>query len=121
MTNIRLYLDEDATSNRLLSALRSRGADVVSTAEDKKLSQPDEQQLTWAFVNQRVIYSFNVRDFYRLHTQWLSEGKEHSGIILSKQDYSIGDQMKGLLKLISTKSAEDMKNNIEFLRTWINR
>ena len=121
MTNICLYLDEDATSNRLLRALRSRGADVISTAEVNQLSQPDEQQLIWALVNRRIIYSFNVRDYYRLHTQWLTEGKEHSGIILSKQDYSIGGQMKGLLKLISMKSAEDMKNQIEFLRVWINR
>lgn len=33
MTAIRFYLDEDATSNRLLQALRNRGADVVSAVE----------------------------------------------------------------------------------------
>lgn len=118
---IRLYLDEDATSNGLLRSLRNRGADVVSTLEAGMLSQPDDKQLEWASANQRVIYSFNARDFYRLHTEWLEQGKIHKGIILGKQDYSIGEQMKGLLKLVSTRSATDLENQIAFLSAWIDR
>ncbi|MGF1493529.1 MAG: DUF5615 family PIN-like protein [Microcoleaceae cyanobacterium] len=75
MTNIRLYLDEEATSNRLLQSLRNDCVDVVSTLEVDMLSQPDEKQLEWASTNQRVIYSFNVKDFYRLHSEWLLQGK----------------------------------------------
>lgn len=121
MSQISLYLDEDATHNRLLQALRNRGADVISTAEAGQLSQSDVDQLQWAFVNRRVIYSFNVRDFYRLHTEWLKQSRSHAGIILGKQDYTIGDQMRGLLQLIATKSSEDMENHIEFLGEWIRR
>ncbi|MEM9214508.1 MAG: DUF5615 family PIN-like protein [Cyanobacteria bacterium P01_F01_bin.150] len=121
MTEICLYLDEDATSNRLLRSLRSRGANVLSTVEADMLSQPDEKQLEWALANRRVIYSFNVRDFYRLHTEWLTEEKQHAGIILSKQSLSIGDQVKGLLKLIATKSAEELESQVEFLSAWINQ
>lgn len=61
MTVIRFYLDEDATSNRLLQALRNRGADVVSAIEANMLGQSDETQLAWALRHQRVIYSFNTR------------------------------------------------------------
>lgn len=68
MSFICLYLDEDAESNRLLQALRVRGVDVITVAEAGMISCSDEEQLNWAFKNQRVIYSFNVRDFYRLHT-----------------------------------------------------
>ena len=121
MTDICLYLDEDATSNQLLKSLRNAGVDVISTLEAQMLSQPDEKQLEWALVNRRVIYSFNVRDFYRLHTDWLVQGKSHPGIVLGKQNYSIGDQMKGLLKLISIKSAEDLENQVEFLSRWVER
>lgn len=121
MSRICLYLDEDATHNRLLQALRNRGADVISTAEAARLSQSDEDQLEWAFVNRRVIYSFNVRDFFRLHTAWLTENKPHAGIVLGKQDYAIGDQMRGLLQLIATKTSEEMENQVEFLGEWINR
>ena len=85
MTVIQFYLDEDATSNRLLQALRNRGADVVSALEAGMLAQPDEQQLEWALSNQRVIYSFNARDFYRIHSDWLSCEKSHAGIVLGNK------------------------------------
>ncbi len=115
MTELRLYLDEDASSNRLYQALLSRGIDVVATIDAEMLAQSDEAQLEWAFAHQRVIYSFNVRDFYRIHSNWLAVGKSHAGIILGKQEYSIGTQLKGLLKLLSRQSATNMKNRIEFL------
>lgn len=117
MAKLRFYLDEDATSKRLLQALRNRATDVVSTAEAGMLAQSDEQQLAWAWEHRRVIYSFNIRDFYRIHSDWLSSGRSHAGIVLGKQENSVGDQMRGLLRLASIKSAEDMKNNVEFLRT----
>lgn len=117
MAKLRFYLDEDATSKRLLQALRNRGTDVMSAAEAGMLAQSDEQQLAWAWENRRAIYSFNIRDFYRIHADWLSSGRSHAGIVLGKQENSIGDQMRGLLRLAAIKSAEDMKNNVEFLRT----
>jgi hypothetical protein len=116
MTVIRFYLDEDATSNRLLQALRNRGADVVSAIEAGMLARSDEQQLEWAFENQRVIYSFNARDFYRIHSNWLLCERSHAGIILGKQADSTGTQMRGLLRLASSKSAEEMLNQVEFIR-----
>jgi len=33
-------------------------------------------------------------------------------------DYSIGEQMRRLLRLISSKSAEAMQDQVEFLGTW---
>jgi hypothetical protein len=112
MTAIHFYLDEDATSNRLLQALRNRGADVVSAVEVGMLAQPDEQQLEWALEHQRIIYSFNARDFYRIHSDWLSCGKSHAGIVLGKQADSMGNQMRGLLRLALVKSAEEMMNQV---------
>lgn len=57
----------------------------------------------------RVIYSFNMGDFYYLHSVFLAEAKSHSGIILAPQQrYSIREQLRGLLKLMAEKSAEDM-------------
>ncbi|WP_008316285.1 DUF5615 family PIN-like protein [Leptolyngbya sp. PCC 6406] len=121
MTTVRFYLDEDATSRRLLQALTSRGADVTSAAEADMLGQSDESQLAWAWTHQRVIYSFNVRDFYRLHSDCLVMGKPHAGIVLSRQGYSVGDQMRGLLQLAAMRSLEEMANTVEFLGAWINR
>jgi hypothetical protein len=70
-------------------------------------------------VQGRVLYTFNVGDFYRLHTAFLKQGKSHAGIILARQQrYPVGEQMRRLLKLIAAKSAEEMKNRVEFLSAW---
>jgi hypothetical protein len=67
----------------------------------------------------RVLFSFNRGDFFRLHTEYLAQGKSHAGIILAnQQQYSVGEQMRRILRLTATKSATDMKNQIEFLSSW---
>ncbi|MBI3849454.1 MAG: DUF5615 family PIN-like protein [Verrucomicrobia bacterium] len=116
---IRLYLDEDSSDTDLLKALRLRSVDVVSTAEVGMLKQSDEEQLGWAAENQRVVYSSNRRDFYRIHSDWMRDGRSHSGIILGHQQrYSIGEQTYRLLRLIHRFTAEEMQNRVEFLSNW---
>ena len=67
----------------------------------------------------RNVYSFNVRDYCHLHAEFLAQGRPHAGIILAKQQhYSVGEQMRRLLKLIATKAMEEMTNKIEFLSDW---
>ncbi len=83
------------------------------------IERSDEEHLGYATTQRRVLYSFNCRDFYRLHTAFLTQGKSHAGIILGRQQqYSVGEQVRRLLKLITTKTAEDMKNQVEFLGSW---
>ncbi len=95
----------------ILQALRARGVDEISVPETGMLGRSDEEQLNWAFVHNRVLYSFNVRDFYRLHTTLLEQGQSHAGIILAPQQrYSVGEQMRGILRLIVVKSAKEMQN-----------
>ncbi len=118
MTKIRLYLDEDTMDSDLLTALRRRNVDVISTEEAQMFSSSDEEQLQWALKHQCVTYSFNVRDFYKIHTNWIDNRQNHSGIILGVQNYSIGEQMRRILRIIASKSAEDMKNQVEFLSAW---
>ncbi|MBN3947946.1 MAG: DUF5615 family PIN-like protein [Nostoc sp. NMS7] len=118
MSNIRLYLDEDARSHKLYSALRARSVDVITVAEGGMLSRSDEEQLNWALENQRVIYRFNLKNFYQLHTTLLERGEFYAGIILAQQGYSVGEQMRRLLKLIAATPAENMQNQVEFLSSW---
>ena len=120
MSKICLYLDEDARDNALLESLVSRGVDVITVADTTMFRCSDEEQLIFAFENNRVIYTFNAQDFYRLHSLWLEEEKNHAGIIIAPQQrYSIGEQMRGILRLIAAKSAEQMQNNVEFISAWI--
>ena len=83
------------------------------------IEQPDESHLAYAVAQGRVLYSFNIGDFYQLHTHYLSVGKNHAGIILSPQQrYTVGEQMRRLLRLSATLSAQDMHNRLEFLSNW---
>jgi bisphosphoglycerate-independent phosphoglycerate mutase (AlkP superfamily) len=46
----------------------------------------------------------------------IEQGLSHRGIILAPQQrYEIGDLMRGVLKLINTKSPEEMQGQLEFL------
>ena len=71
-------MDED-----FVEALKARNVDVLTVADAGMLHRSDEEQLDWAKQNGRVIFSFNTRDFYRLHTTLVSKGSSHAGIILA--------------------------------------
>jgi hypothetical protein len=103
----------------LVRALKARGVDVLSALEAEMVEKSDAHHLEYATTERRALYSFNIGDFFRLHTSWLAQGKSHSGLILSKQQqYSIGEQMRRILKLIATRSAEEMQDHVEFLGAW---
>ncbi|MDA0837660.1 MAG: DUF5615 family PIN-like protein [Planctomycetota bacterium] len=92
MSVIRLYVDEDAGEMAVIQGLRARGYDILCTVEAGSLGTSDLDQLHLAIELQRVIYSFNVGDFAKLHSQSLAAGEQHWGIIvIPDQRYSIGE------------------------------
>lgn len=114
---LSLYLDEDSMDQSLLASLRARNVDVITAADVKMLGVSDAQQLDFATSQKRVLFTFNRGDFYFLHTQYLTQGKIHSGIILAHQQrYSIGVQLRQILEVLLTKTAEQMQNNVVFLK-----
>jgi hypothetical protein len=120
VNRICLYLDEDTIKTALIQALRNADLDVVTVADVKRLGYADEEQLIWATEQKRVIYSFNIGDFCRLHRDFMAEDKSHAGIILSsQQQYSVGQQLRGLLKLAGDKSAQDIVNELVFLSAYV--
>jgi hypothetical protein len=103
----------------LVRALRARGVDVTTALDEDMIERDDKEHLDYATAQGRVLYTFNVGDFHRLHEEYLRQGKNHAGIILAPQQrYSVGEQMRRILKLRATKSAGDMENNVEFLSAW---
>jgi hypothetical protein len=116
---IQLYLDEDAMEGGLVWALRSRKVDVTTALEQGMINQPDELHLECATALGRTLYSFNVGDYLALHTDYLTQGKHHAGVILApQQTYSVGEQMRRLVKLMTLRSAEAMQDQVEFLSAW---
>lgn len=116
---IRLYFDEDSMWHALVTALRARGIDVQTALEAAMIERTDEDHLVYATAVGRVLCSFNVGDFYRLHTHYMAQYKAHTGIILARQQqYSVGEHMRRLLHLIAHRTEEAMQNRVEFLSAW---
>lgn len=118
MSPIRLFIDEDSMDQRFVRALRARGVDATTVGELQTTSFSDEEQLILATEQQRVLYTFDVGDFCQLHNTCITEGRTHAGIIISSQEYAPGEQMRRLLKLMVTKSAEEMVNQLVFLSAY---
>ena len=99
--------------------LRSRGIDVITAADIGMIRRKDEDHLSFASMQSRALYSFNVGDFHQIHTEWTSTGRGHAGIILAQQKrYSTGEQIRRLVRLIGSLTDEAMKNREEFLGRW---
>lgn len=66
-------------------------------------ARDDESQLTFAAAHDRVLVSYNARDFASLHDNWTEGGRSHSGIlILPQQRYSTGEIVRRMLRLSSS-------------------
>lgn len=113
MPSLKLHLDEQL-SPRLAVQLRQYGFDVTSTLELEMIGVDDDEQLAYAASVQRAIVTLNHKDFAIRHAQYLSAGKEHSGIILSTEE-STEILRRRLLRLLNTLSAEGISNQIRWL------
>jgi hypothetical protein len=119
VSRLRFYVDEDAMDGDLVRGLRSRGIDVVTAAEAGMIRRQDEEHLILAAVQGRALYSFNVRDYHQIHTEWTAAGRSHAGIILAQQKrYSTGEQIRRLIRLIGSVPEDAMRNREEFLGRW---
>ena len=95
------------------------GVDVITAQDVGMMGRSDEDHLLFAAGEGRVLYSFNRADFFRLHTQLVAEDQSHAGILLARQQhYSVGEQMRRLLKVMALRSAADMRDRVDFLSAW---
>jgi len=109
----RLFLDEDV-HGALSVSLRKRGHDAVHAGEARRPGGSDENQLVFATGEERCLVTFNVGDFVQLHNRWILAGREHAGIIVSKQ-MPVGAMLQRLLALLQIENAESLGGQIRFL------
>jgi hypothetical protein len=103
----------------VLAGLRARGVDATTALEAGLTDRSDEEQLEFAHSQGRVLFSFNASHFCRIHSELMAQGETHAGIILAPQQrYSISERVRRLLKLIAAKTAEEMRDQLEFLGDW---
>lgn len=110
---IKLLIDEDVHIN-LAQVLRKRGYDAVNVQELDIKGLTDEFLFLQAIKERLCLFTFNVKDFIILHKRFISDHKDHYGIIVSKQ-LTFSETIKKLLKLIQIKNSNDMRNHLEYL------
>ena len=116
---IWLYLDEDAMRRSLVFGLRTRNVNVLTALDAEMINREDEDHLLKAVSFERSVYTYNTADFCLLHQEWMSQGRSHNGIIVAAQQrYPVGEELRRLMRLLSSVTAEQMQNRLEFLSSW---
>ncbi len=115
------YFDEDSMDRSLIESLRLRHIIVESALEAGMIHRPDDDHLRYATEHGRMLYSFNVADFCRIHEHWLRSGKSHAGILLAHQRrrHAIGVQLRALQRLSAELEPAEASNQLLFLNDWI--
>ncbi len=100
--------------SNLGSILRKRGFDVEHAQELSRKGKSDAEQLMYAAKEKRCLITFNVKHFVLLHNDYVNTGREHWGIIVSKQ-LTIGETIRRALRVLQSNSQDSMKNRLLFL------
>ena len=111
---IKLLLDEHIWEG-LADALAQRGYDVIHITNTDQRSLDDEPLLAFATAQGRAVLTHNARHFVPLVIRWYETRREHAGVILSAQ-LPPGELLRQVTKLLSTLSADELKNTIRWLQ-----
>ncbi len=93
-----------------MNGLRQRGVDVLTVVEANMLGASDEEHLTYARREERVLFTQDD-DFLRLH----AAGAAHAGLVYARQQTPIGEMILGLMLIHELMAMEDMRGHVEFI------
>ena len=97
------------------SALRQRGYDVLTAAEEQAAEQDDEILLEGA-TRQGRIFVTQDRDLLSMADAWRDEGQAFWGIVYSRQQRLTYSELIEWLELVATALREDeVRNQVIFL------
>jgi predicted nuclease of predicted toxin-antitoxin system len=108
-SRICFYTDEHV-HRAVIKGLRQRGVDVLSVPEAGLLGASDEEHLSRARSEGRVLFTQDD-DFLRL----AAAGHPHEGIVYAPQHMSVGEIVHGLMLIFQVLEPVDMRSHIEFL------
>ncbi|MFN0034328.1 MAG: DUF5615 family PIN-like protein [Saprospiraceae bacterium] len=82
----KLYTNENM-DHAVVEMLRSLNHDVLTTKDAGKANQgiPDDEVLSFAHSEKRIVVTFNYQDFKHLHRL----SSQHSGIIICTEDRDV--------------------------------
>jgi len=108
---LRIYVDE-CVNGVLVSGLRHRGVDLVTSAEEGLLGADDSQHFARAIALDRVLLTAD-EDFLPLVIGLLRRGGAFPGLIYILPRTSVGSALRAILVLSET--ATTLHNSIEWI------
>jgi len=114
---LKLYLDENVDVS-VAAGLRSRGIDVVTARDRRKLGASDEEQLALAGSEGRLLVTHDIADFARLHEQWVAAGRQHAGIAVSNL-VAPGALLRRLRRLCESVPQAEAEGGLIFLGQFV--
>src|SRR5436305_14899395 len=97
MTQLRFFTDE-GVYGAVAEQLRRAGVDALSTPEAGRRGESDPAQLLRPVQQGRVLVTFNVAAFARLHHEMMTRGEHHTGLVVGQQR-AVGDTIRRSLPL----------------------
>ena len=106
----------DASRRDVYTALVDKGYDVTRTPNaDIQVDASDEYQLLWATSHQRILLTFNIKDFVNL----AKKHPFHAGIILANQrSISISQLIAALSRILTETDAESWVGQVRWIQDW---
>ena len=107
---MRAYVDEHI-DDAIVESLRRADSDVVRAVDQHPRTTQDEIHLAEAAREDRVLITRD-EDFLRLHAQYLSDGREHAGIVYwpQKKRLGIGFASQSILRFLRDIPEEHRRN-----------
>ena len=98
----------------LAKLLREQGFDVVHVNEVDLVATPDKKIMEYAVGEHRAVVTFNIKHYIPLSIQYFEDGKEHYGVVVSKE-LSQGELQRRVTKLLKSVTAEELRNSVRYL------
>lgn len=112
-TPIKLMLDEHIWKG-LTEVLSEHGHDVLHVVDTDYRGTLDEPLLAFAANQGRAVLTFNIRHFVPLVALWYETGREHAGVVLSRE-LPRGELLRRTERLLRALSAEELKDTARWL------
>jgi predicted nuclease of predicted toxin-antitoxin system len=80
---LRLLLDAHLSGRRIAATLREAGHDVRAADEERELDGwTDEELLALAAAEERILVTFDVKDFPDIARRWAEAERSHAGLAI---------------------------------------
>jgi hypothetical protein len=106
---VRLFLDAHISGPRIAQALRNAGHDVRAADEERELDGvTDEELLSIATSEKRIMITFDVKDFPVIARRWAEAGRVHAGcaIVVGLDHSELGAILETIAAELLTRPGE---------------